>query len=238
MIQQAIDRILELARPEKVVVEGRTYTPLGLKSVAPPTPDVYTVHTLRGLADYLKSNVDCLEYGNLIVHVASHDCVQVFSGMDGEWRQREFYLKATLLPVVFEFDRWMDQETFVIGMMAKFCPENDRDDILKVVGNLVENAAVRIEDDGMTQQVSAKTGIGRIVDVSIENPVTLTPFRTFIEVDQPASKFVLRMRKGGDGKSPQIALFEADGGAWRIAAINNVAQWLQRELPEGVTVIS
>ena len=238
MIQQAIDRILELNRPERVMIEGRNYTPLDLSPVEPPSPKSHTVHTLGGLADYIRSNVDDLDYLNLIVHVASHDCVQVFSGLNEEWRKREFYLQASLLPVVFDFDRWLDQESFVIGMMAKFRPENDRDDILQVVGNLVENTQVKIEDDGMTQQVSAKAGIGRIVDVSIENPVTLTPYRTFIEVEQPASKFVLRMRKGGEGKAPQIALFEADGGAWRIEAINNVARWLKAELPEDVTVIS
>ncbi|MNL88119.1 hypothetical protein D3C87_2176490 [compost metagenome] len=46
-------------------------------------------------------------------------------------------------------------------------------------------------------------------------------------MDQPESAFVFRMQKG-----PQAALFEADGGAWRIQAIGHVASYLADELNE------
>ena len=51
-----------------------------------------------------------------------------------------------------------------------------------------------------------------MADVKVPNPVTLRPFRTFIEVEQPESKFIFRMREGG-----RCAIFEADGahGSWR-----------------------
>jgi hypothetical protein len=40
-------------------------------------------------------------------------------------------------------------------------------------------------------------------------------------VEQPESKFVLRIKDG-----PQIALFEADGGEWRLAAMLRIKKFL------------
>ena len=57
-----------------------------------------------------------------------------------------------------------------------------------------------------------------------------------IEVDQPVSPFVLRLRGGGNGSLPSCALFEADGGKWRLAAIENVKAWLASRLPASVPV--
>ncbi|MNW60692.1 hypothetical protein D3C74_386970 [compost metagenome] len=70
---------------------------------------------------------------------------------------------------------------------------------------------------GMTQSVVAKTGVATVEDVKVPNPVLLAPYRTFVEVEQPESSFVFRMKDG-----PSAALFEADGGAWRNDVIANV----------------
>jgi len=66
--------------------------------------------------------------------------------------------------------------------------------------------------------------------VAVPNPVTLRPYRTFSEVEQPASQFVFRMKTGGS--SPSCALFNADGGAWALEAIENIKRWLSDRLPE------
>ena len=43
--------------------------------------------------------------------------------------------------------------------------------------------------------------------------VKLRPYRTFLEVEQPESDFLIRIREGGE-----IGFFEADGGAWKLFA--------------------
>lgn len=75
------------------------------------------------------------------------------------------------------------------------------------------------------------------IGVVVPNPVTLAPYRTFVEVKQPESKFVFRMRKSEEG--PQAALFEADGGAWKIEAMQRVKEFLEDKLVgTGVKVIA
>ncbi len=50
-------------------------------------------------------------------------------------------------------------------------------------------------------------------------------------MDQPESAFVFRMRDDGrDGV--QCAIFEADGGAWKNEAMENIRAYLQDELAE------
>jgi hypothetical protein len=96
-----------------------------------------------------------------------------------------------------------------------------------VVGNVKEENVRSIGDDGVSQSVTAKTGVATVEDVKVPNPVLLSPYRTFVEVTQPESAFVFRMKNG-----PVAALFEADGGAWRNAAIDAVADYLADELSE------
>ena len=64
--------------------------------------------------------------------------------------------------------------------------------------------------------------------------VKLIPFSTFSEVKQPERELLLRL----DG-SGSVALFEADGGAWKLEARKNIADYLKSELEdvESVTVV-
>jgi hypothetical protein len=40
------------------------------------------------------------------------------------------------------------------------------------------------------------------------------------------SLFVLRAQDGGTTGKPRLALYEADGGAWKLAAIQKVREYL------------
>jgi hypothetical protein len=71
-----------------------------------------------------------------------------------------------------------------------------------------------------------KAGVIKLNSIAVKNPVTLTPYRTFREVWQPESKFVFRLRGGDEKNSPQCALFEAAGEAWRIDCIKNIKSYL------------
>ena len=55
------------------------------------------------------------------------------------------------------------------------------------------------------------------------NRIRLIPFRTFQEVDQPASKFIFRMREG-----MASALFMADNNQWQVEAKNNIKRYIQQ----------
>ena len=90
--------------------------------------------------------------------------------------------------------------------------------------------SVQVDDDGVTQTVSSASGVVLVKEEKIPNPVTLAPFRTFSEIEQPESSFVLRVNDRG-----RVGLFEADGGSWRNTAMLRIKEYLDNHLNEGKT---
>lgn len=68
-------------------------------------------------------------------------------------------------------------------------------------------------------------------NVLVPNPVNLIPYRTFLEVEQPASDFVFRVSEGRGG-APVFKLVAADGGVWKSQAVANVKAYLTEALKD------
>lgn len=104
--------------------------------------------------------------------------------------------------------------------------------LLKFAGTVENGTVAEYGDDGVSQKATIKTGIATKADAKVPNPVRLRPYRTFIEVEQPESAFVFRMRDNGDRGGVECAIFEADGGAWKNAAMKSIKEYLQFELED------
>jgi hypothetical protein len=227
---ETIDKIIDLQRLELVTTgDGRVFSTHHLTEIVSPVATPLTFHTLTGIVDYLKKGLDKIE-DPFAVHVVSHDLVRVISGNNVDYN-RGVFAEAEMDFNGFDFDAWMDHESFMIALQSLFVKTPSRDEILRIAGTISADEISVIIDDGVTQEVTARAGIALKDKVELPNPVTLRPYRTFREVPQPESAFVFRVRKGGsDGLG--LVLFEADGEMWRLEAIGNVATWLRGELPE------
>jgi hypothetical protein len=231
MIKAAIQKILDLAPPTILQRDGREYSNQALHGIKKPTPEPLTIHTLTGIVDYIKDSGDTADVpegeGTIFIHVLSPATVALYSNLMGPWVQRNCYLKATLADAHgFPFGHWLDPETFIISLQAQFVPDATVASILAMVGTIKDEVVKTSGDDGYSQTVTAKAGIALVGTVAVPNPVTLAPYRTFMEVEQPASSFILRLRKG-----VEISLHEADGGQWRLKAIQNIKNFLATALP-------
>lgn len=208
-----------------------------------PVPATLKLNTLTGLIEYINNGADDVTDGEigLMVHVVNERQVDVLSGTFGRAEQRCVYASATADAVLsksdFRFGEFYDCEAFVIKLLSLFEDFDGRANVLRIVGNIKEENVRQTGDDGITQTVTAKSGIARVEDVAVPNPVYLAPFRTFREVTQPLSPFVLRMKQGREGGLPTVALFEADGGKWKLDAIQFVHDFL-REKIEGISIIA
>lgn len=231
-----IQKIVELAPIDMEVLDGRCYADRKLFPVIPPVVEEMNVATLTGVSDYLNANPDQLELANMVAHVRGHNDVQVRSRLTGEWNQRYLFLHAFHEPKGFPFGKYLAIEDFIIHMQTHFVQDEATAAIVRLAGKLVQESNVTCSDDGLTQTVTARTGIARVAEVSVPNPVELAPFRTFLEIDQPASKFVLRLKKSDTG--PMAALFDADGGCWTLEAIRRIRNWLRANIPADVTILA
>lgn len=235
MIKEAIQYIVGLGNNEVRYENGQTFSTNKLHLIEEPIAAKISVHSLSGLVEYLTSKFD--GENPLMVHVESPTEVTVFSQLNGD-RNREYLIKATAMLPSFTFENWYDPETFIIKLQSAFVKNDDRDVVLKVVGNIKEEDVKTYGDDGISQSVTAKVGVATVGQVEVPNPVALAPFRTFVEVEQPVSDFIFRMKNG-----PRSSLFEADGGAWKLEAMQNIKSYLAaaltKEIEDGkITIIA
>lgn len=195
------------------------------------------MNTLTSLVDYLKAGVDSMA-DKMLVQVVSPMKVRVLSMLDADRKREELVDVEAMIPD-FEYGRYMGNERFIIALQSKFIANDDRALLLQFAGTVKDESIAQYGDDGVTQKATIKTGITSVGDAVVPNPVKLRPFRTFIEVEQPESAFVFRMRQA-EGHGVECAIFEADGGAWKNAAMKSIKEYLQYELAElpQFTVIS
>jgi hypothetical protein len=220
--------------------DGQTYSSLTMNPVFfEPRPEALTVRTLTGLKDYLANNRDGLAMPDLIVQVVDHKTVAVMSALTGKDRRRDSYIAAKFDGSVFSFGSWQDSESFIIAVNSLFLPSVGRDEILSFVSRLKIEDESNITDDGVSQGATIRAGIkgGLVETAKAPSRTVLVPYRTFAEIEQPESEFIFRMRRS-DGGGVQLALFEADGGAWKSVAMERLAAWLAKEIPEGVAIIA
>lgn len=239
MIKEALQYIVGLGKAEEHMINGACYSdkPLHRIDTYYPKADALEMHTLTSLVDYIKSEVDDMP-PRMIVEVKSPTEVELYSQLDPN-RDRESLVVASARVPAFEFDRFVEHEKFCINLQSKFLKSDDRELILKFAGTVEAGSVSEYGDDGVTQKATIKTGLASKGDAIVPNPVCLRPYRTFLEVEQPESAFVFRMKQDNYG-SVMCAVFEADGGAWKMDATQAIKEYLQREfdgMPQ-FTVIS
>lgn len=229
MLKEALQYLIEIGKPKVLDVDGYKFSTEYLKLVTEPKAKPLVVNTLSALIDYIQCNCDhrYRDGNNFLVHVVAHDRVELVSELYND-AERDVFMVAQAFQPRFAFDQYYGLENFIIAMQACFMKNDDVEKILKVVGNIKDETITQWGDDGVTQSVTAKTGIATVDQVPVPNPVSLAPYRTFIEIEQPESEFVFRMRQGNRG--PECALFEADGGAWKLKAIESIKTYLLEHL--------
>ena len=192
-----------------------------------PKAEPIRITTLTSLVEYLQQETESLEQ-ELFVHVISPTKVSVYSELDAE-RVREHLVDVNAKLPEFNFDVYGEKEMFCIALQSKFVPNKDRELLLKFAGTVERGTIEQYGDDGISQKATIKTGIASKTEAIVPNPVKLIPYRTFLEVAQPESDFIFRMR---GNITIECALFEADGGAWKIEAMKNIAGFLKEELED------
>jgi len=232
--------------PRPIEIGGVIATPSGWTLRDPasliqsgPVPVTVDVSTLGAVRDYLTANKDGLSLATLSVHVNNPNLVQILGPLNIRDMGRATYLGATCADLTEE---WLDDyhplQDFLVGLQVRFVDADDRSRILALMGNVKHESVKTATDDGVTQVVQARAGVALVSEVAVPNPVLLTPYRTFRDVVQPSSLFVLRVKAGHTGGLPEAGLFEADGGTWRLKAIERIREWLVEALPAGVAVLA
>ena len=246
-LADAINTLAELgkkaAAPTFHDVNGRTFLVTGsdYTEVEPPEipkPEEVNTRSLNALVELIKSEVDGqTENPPLYVSCNTYGGVEVFTTpnpKDELHRWQSYHATASDLPPLVEDVRWSFDEAMIkLRSMFQRAPEgekNDVDYILELLSHMSFDQSVKSDDNGITQTVQVRKGVSFVENKAVRPIVTLAPYRTFQEVEQPESEFVFRVY---DDRS--ISLTAADGGMWKLAAREAVKKHLEVALLDEIT---
>lgn len=222
----------KIERGQYVILAGDKHELIGEQFLA--EPKTLALATLTGVVDAYQYFAEQVEEP-IVIHIAGPDDVRVVSPNVGKENQTFLYARAVFCSSVGNWNHFQAMDEFIMALQVSCQLTPERDRLLKHVGALTAGLAAEIMDDGTSQQVTARRGLmSADKKTAFTNPVQLAPFRTFPEVEQPHSPFVLRLRQTGEGQNltAQAALIEAGGGAWAAEAICNIGAWLRERLPD------
>lgn len=200
-----------------------------------PKPDSTKIFSLNGLIDFIHADVDkffAKEDERCIVIVESPTEVAVLTPCKGQQNGRHTLAFCKYEAPRIMFNNYMPAEDLGIMVQTNFVEDNNRDTILKILRNMTEEQSLQTADDGVSQRVTIKQGVKEIDSTVFKNPAFLRPLRTFTEVAQPCSPFVVRFKE-----NQQAALFESDGGAWRVEAVQFIGAYLKDKLADCNVVV-
>lgn len=235
MLKSLFEYVVGLSKANMVSIDGTVYTDKPLHLPEMPTIETLRTDNLSSIVNFIKHAWDADLHDiddtiQKIIHVEDAGKVNLYSSVCNECMDRQKFMTAEWAGNKFPFGQFMDAEKFNILLQTCFMETDDLKVIQQVVGNLRDEAVQNYGDDGVSQSVTIRTGIATVGQVRVPSPAKLRPYRTFLEVEQPASLFILRMREGG-----QCALFEADGGLWRETARQNIRNYFEYELEKMVS---
>lgn len=237
MIKEAIDKIIELSAPVFSTHGGLEYSDKSLRLIQPPQPGAVEVSTLQGLVDLHASDLDKIQAANVLVHITGPTSVELSSNETDSYAHRRVWARATY-PTgackTFPFGAFLDPEQFIIAAQVNFqrvliekddgSMAKDLDYVLKIAGAISAGKERTNVDDGISQTVQMKAGVTLKQEETLRPIVNLAPYRTFAEIDQVVSRFIFRA--SGNENGAKLALFEADGGRWRLDAVAEIKRWL------------
>lgn len=238
MIEKAINRILELKDVEIKEIREDLFSTKKLYPVPPvdyePAPETLEVHTLTGLIDYINGDLD--NAGDYIVHVKSHNEVELYGELEPAFGRRKKYVRAVFDGTRFRFGDFYSSENFIINLQSEFTERGDRALVMQKAGTTVGEDTTAIDDDGVSQNIVVRQGIQKKATEELPNPVRLAPYRTFPEIEQVESNFVFRVN--ADGSRIHFALFESDGGRWKLDSIHAIKNYLSEMLKNKAIIIA
>lgn len=235
MLKEFIQHIQQTTQPQITVVGGSTFAVNAdgdANEIRPDFdhPDTLSLHSLEALVQMVQTEAANMA-APLYITIPNHLTVRCFGQPDPDARYfRQVYYEAAATDVPGFQDGFRDQEKAIIELRSRFAPGEGVDYLLDLLSRISKESGVTTTDNGVSQAVEARQGVALKAMVQVKPRVPLRPFRTFQEVEQPESEFLLRMDEEGN-----IGLFEADGGMWKLTARQTVKAFLEAKLVDLVT---
>ncbi len=188
-------------------------------------PDTLPLHSLDALVKLVRSEAVHAEKP-LYITVPDHLTVRCFGqpmAKERFYRQTYYEAGATDVPG-WEAKTQMGFEEAQIALRTRFQETEDTLYAMKLLSDISCGAKVVYNDNGIATTVTTQKGVALQTNEQIRPLIKLRPYRTFQEVEQPESIFLIRLNDRG------ISFTEADGGMWKLKARETIKAFLEEKL--------
>lgn len=235
MLKEFIEHIQKTTQPLIQTIGDSTFviTSDGDVGEILPTifhPDTLPLTSLDALVKLVRTEASEADTP-LYITIPNHMTVRCFGQYDAGTRCfRQVYYEAAATDVPgWESKQELGFEEAQIAMRTRFQETIDIAYLQKLLSEITTGAKVTLNDNGIATSIVTQKGVALQSNESIKPIVSLRPYRTFQEVAQPESPFLIRVNER------RIAFIEADGGMWKLKARETIKAFLEDKLTQEVT---
>ncbi len=234
MLKEFIEHIQKTTQPQIVEIEGSHFVinvnedPIEIHPEA-ICPDTLTLNSLDALVKLVQTEA-CKVSSPLYITIPSHLKVQCFAQPNDDkrcFRQLFYNVNATDVPG-WDENVQLGFEEAQIALRTRFQDSNDHPYTIKLLSDICTGAKVTFNDNGIATTVVTQKGVALQSSDQIRPLVSLRPYRTFQEVEQPESIFLIRLNER------TIRFVGADGGMWKLRARETIKAFLEDELADEI----
>ena len=242
MLKEFIEHIQKTTQPQILKLGETTFVVTAdgeTKEILPTIyhPDTLPLHSLDALVQMVQTEASEMDTP-LYITIPDHMTVRCFGQPDAAaqyFRQVYYEAKATDVPG-WDSRQELGFEEAQIAMRTRFQETPDTAYLQKLLSEITCGAKVTMNDNGIATSVVTQKGVALQSNEAIRPIVKLRPYRTFQEVDQPESPFLIRINER------RILFIEADGGMWKLKARETVKEFLtdklSQEVSEGSVIVA
>ena len=225
MLKEFAQYLVSLKDNKTYDIHGDTYSDHDLVRIKPhiDRPANLSVSGLDSIVKLVRNELDMFENLPVFIRVDDARTVSVFTTYDDMMCRDSLYTAKCDVPGFR--DGFREYEQAIIELRSKFSPGPGVDYLLDLLSRMSKDSGVTTRDNGVSQEVEARQGVSLKALVQVKPRVALRPFRTFLEVEQPESEFLLRV-----DPNEGIGFFEADGGIWKLEAKKNIADYFLKNM--------
>ncbi len=240
MLKEAIEKIVMLAGPTFQTIGDHTFADKEMTEIRPEidSPSEKSLTSLDSVVKLIKTEAAKLYAGPFYITVPAFNRVECFVQPVADKR----YIRSTLYSAnATDVPGWDPEvklpfERAAIALQTRFQKTTDSDYALRLLSQITCGGKVTYNDDGVAMSVITQKGISLQGTETIRPLVSLKPYRTFQELEQPASVYLIRIDERG------ISFIEADGGMWKLTARQTIKAYFDTELADliesGTVVVS
>lgn len=230
MLKEFIQHIQQTTQPQITTIGNSTFTVNSDGSVGEirpiiDHPDTLNLHSLDALVKMVRTEATDTAAA-LYITIPNHLTVRCFGQPQPDarfFRQVYYEAEATDVPGWGEKVQ-LGFEEAQIALRTRFQETQDTIYAMKLLSDICCGAKVVYNDNGIATTVTTQKGVALQSNEQVRPIITLKPYRTFQEVEQPESIFLIRVNERG------ISFTEADGGMWKLQARETVKAFLENAL--------